>query len=301
MSNHPLRHIFAFALLCTATYLLGWGIMTWSNGSAKPTLAKRSNLEQTDPGPVLKVNPVAHLDLPETRAFLAVYLAPDGTTKILATKNASAPLPIASITKLMTALVALDNLDPLASTTLAHASSTFTRNTLLKAMLVESNNNSAEALAKLGGRDNFLTQMNALAKALGMAATVYANPSGLDDDGPNLSSANDLLTLVKTILRLQPEIFKITREPSAAIVNTDGQTDHVAHTTNELLVKKPVAWPAEIVGGKTGTTNLAKTNLVLVLRDKQSGGKLINIVLGSEHNFDDMTKLVNWVYENYQF
>jgi D-alanyl-D-alanine carboxypeptidase len=152
----------------------------------------------------------------------------------------------------------------------------------------------------LGGAD-FVSRMNLAAAVLGMGETKYLNPSGLDElDGrTNLSSASDLSVLLEDIIKHEPELLAVSQQIAVPIKRADGSFHHLATNTNELL---PLArWPAEIVGGKTGQTDLARKNLALVLRDSASGGYVINIVLGSENHFSDMTRLTDWVYQNYQF
>jgi len=58
---------------------------------------------------------------------------------------------------------------------------------------------------------------------------------------------------------------------------------------------------AEIVGGKTGQTDLAGKNLLLILRDEATGGHLVTVVLGTDDNFADTAALVDWVYQSFRF
>lgn len=253
------------------------------------------------------------LDL-AARAWLTAYLSPAGELEILAARDAERPVPMASITKLMTARLARQSLD-LASTTavmpsdlppekfdpsLIKPGESFAVRDLLASMLVESSNHSAGVLARLGGAD-FVPRMNQAAAALGMGETEYLNPSGLDEpDGhTNLSSASDLALLLEDIIEHEPELLAVSQQIAVPIRRADGSFHHVATNTNELLPLN--RWPAAIVGGKTGQTDLARKNLVLVLRDSASGGYLINIVLGSENHFSDMTRLTDWVFQSYDF
>jgi D-alanyl-D-alanine carboxypeptidase len=309
--SHPFRNIIGIIVFVSGLYLAGQNLF---GPAVAPSAIQASVARAVKCSfPSLKDESTREINL-GARAFLSAYLAPDGSMEIMVEKDGHKQVPIASVTKLMTALVAMDILDQATVTTITSADlfrpaddpaqfeggEIFTVRTLLDSLLVESSNYSAHALARLGGGQGFIQKMNEVAQNLEMRETYYSNASGLDEDsGSNFSSAYDLLTLAKKILAEQPEILAITRQASLPIVETDGREDHVAQATNELLANNH--WPAEIVGGKTGTTPLAKTNLVFVLKDKATGGYLINIVLGSDDHFGDMVKLTDWVYASYDF
>jgi D-alanyl-D-alanine carboxypeptidase len=291
----PLTNLVIIILLTATGYLVGENILVTDQITNQVVAVMKSSF------PSLKLEASGEINL-GARAFLSAYLAPDGSLEIIVEKNGHQPVPIASVTKLMTALIATNEFDPATATTIVEteAIKTFTVKTLLNSLLVESNNDSANALAKLGGNQEFINKMNGMAQSLGMKKTHYFNPSGLDAPGGlNFSSAYDLLILVKQILATRPEILALTRQVSVPIIETNGREDHLAQTTDQLLTNN--SWPAEIVGGKTGKTDLAKTNLVLVLRDKATNGYLINVILGSDDHFSEMTKLIDWVYASYEF
>ncbi len=259
----------------------------------------------------------APLDLP-ARAFLSLYLSPTGEREILIERGSEQPLPIASLTKLMTALVVFENYNPATILTVAPADlqgptdpsglrvgDNLTVESLVRSLLVESSNWSAQTLANeyAGmGTPRFVEAMNSKATELGLTSTHYVNPSGLDSGGGlpvNYSSARDLAFLAQAILATQPEILAVTRTAAATINLAQGHFHHVALSTDKLLGTS--FGGAEIVGGKTGTTDLAKRNLLLVLKDKKSGGYLITVVLGSDDSFAAMKSLIDWTYRNYEF
>lgn len=293
--GHPFRNIVGIIILISGIYLAGQNFL-------EPIIASSAlpaAVAAKPCGPVLQSGALAWPNL-DARAFLSAYLAPNGAREILVERGGHKQVPIASVTKLMTALVAAGDLNLNATTSLRTSGKIFTVRTLLDSLLVESSNESAAALATLGGDDKFVEQMNQTAARLGMKETHYANASGLDEaSGSNFSSAYDLLALTEQLLAQRPELLALTRQVTVPIVDSSGREDHIAQATDELLTANH--WPAEIVGGKTGTTPLAKTNLVLVLRDRATGGYLINVLLGSEDHFGEMTKLIDWVYQSYKF
>lgn len=221
------------------------------------------------------------------RAFLAAYLTPSGQIKILSEQNADERLPIASLTKLITASVAPRD------------------SQLLYPLLIESNNSAAVILANQIGQTLFVDQMNRLVIGLGLNDTRFYNPSGLDpaatstDQSLNYSTAHDLLRLASQLVAKRPDLLQITALKTYPVASTTtGLADHLASNTNELLNGQ--TWSPDIVGGKTGTTDLAKKNLLLILK-KPSNFYLITIILGADDNFAATTNLVNWVYQSYEF
>ena len=177
---------------------------------------------------------------------------------VLAQSNARRERAIASITKLMTAIVALERaslsdvvrVSPLAagvgeSTVYLRAGEELTLAELLRAMLVRSANDAAEALALYVGKDStkrFVALMNAKARELGLADTNFENPHGLDARG-HVSSARDVTALVRYALG----VSFIRDALSRSTVSLPRGRDFP--TTDDLLM----SWPA-LVGGKTGHT-----------------------------------------------
>ncbi len=180
----------------------------------------------------------------------------DGT--VLAQQSSRRARAIASITKVMTALVALEHARPAdvvrvspeaagvgGSTILLRGGEELTVATLVRGMLVPSANDAATALAiHVGGGSvaRFVSLMNAKAKALGLKDTSFANPHGLDQAG-HVSSARDATLLVKHALGVP-----FIRDALARSSFTD-PAGRDFETTDDLLV----GWPA-LVGGKTGHT-----------------------------------------------
>jgi len=205
-----------------------------------------------------------------TRVAISVEINKKGEEKVLFSLNSQDRVPMASISKLMTALVVFDNYDLNIST-----------QKLINSMLIESNNNAADSLAGLIDYDDFINSMNDYAEKIGLENTYFVNPTGLEPDDPekvkNYSTAEDLVKLAKYILENQPEIFEITADRRFASIST-----------NKLLTKYP-----EIIGGKTGYSPAAGECLLIVLENPETGTRFINIVLGARDRFLEMTKIIN--------
>lgn len=208
------------------------------------------------------------------RAVISVKIDSKGEEKVLFSLNSQDRLPMASISKLMTALIVFE--------TYSFDESIDVRR-LLNEMLIESNNDAAVTLTEPIGHDVFVELMNAYSEKLGLENTYFVNPSGLEPDDPeevkNYSTAEDLVKLAIYILENQPKIFEITSDRKFAY-----------KSTNKLLIKYP-----EIIGGKTGYSPAAGGCLLIVLEDPETSTRFINIVLGARDRFAEMTKIIDAV------
>ena len=221
-------------------------------------------------------------------SYLGAYLGKDDQMLILAEKNSEDLLPMASITKLMTAIVAYKNYDLEEKITMGPKvndwpdssrkfipGTSFKISELFRALLIESNNDAAMALADKMGLDNFVAGMNEEARGLGIITTYYDNPVGIDPTSKkeiiNYSTAKELLILAQEIINNYPEILEITSLSQYDIKTASGGYNHTAVNTDKFLSdedenKKLLCQgePLEIMGGKTGSTDLSKKNLLLV-------------------------------------
>ena len=233
--------------------------------------------------------------------------------KILYQKNIGEVLPIASLTKLMTASIILENMDlEQVATVSQKAVSAYGEmgnlsvgekisvKNLLYALLLESSNDAAVALAEnfnsgtapasAGTASEFVSLMNQKAKELGLKNTAFTDPTGFETT--NISTALNLAKLVKHTLK-QPLIYEILRTPSIDLASADGLINHHFTNTNQLLSRLP-----NIVGGKTGYTEEANSCMILVTKSPK-GDYLISIVLGAQDKFQETEKLVRWAEEAY--
>jgi len=220
--------------------------------------------------------------------------------QVLFTHNADQALPPASLTKLMTALLILEQNDLQAMVTIQpedmldgstmglEPGERVTVEQLLWGLLVPSGNDASRALARhsAGSVQAFVEQMNQRSSELGLQATHFRNPDGNDADG-HVTSANDIL-----ILSRQLWAYPLFRQIVATAETTIA--GHALQNTNELLGTLDDA-----NGIKTGTTDWAGQCLVasVVVNDHT----VWTIVLGSEDRYADTRALLDYYQANYQW
>jgi D-alanyl-D-alanine carboxypeptidase len=223
---------------------------------------------------------------------------------ILYQKNANQQVPIASITKLATALVILQHhkLDEVITVPTLPAYSgedevmglaagqKYTVGSLLHALLVASANDAADALAlsDSGTIPAFSAKMNRLIATWGLEHTRYNNPSGLVDEG-NYSSASDLVKIAKLALT-NPTLRQIVTESESTITDTSGTSSHLT-STNKLLSDP------RFHGIKTGFTNAAGQSVVALVTI--NGHEVVTVILGSNDRFGETVKLADWLQKEY--
>ena len=241
--------------------------------------------------------------VPDIRAEAAIIYDPENG-KVLWESNSQSRRSIASITKVMTAVVFLENSPDLtrevvveradvrnASTTYLRAGYTLTTGDLLHLLLIGSDNAAARVLARVSpyGSDGFIDRMNAKAQELGLTSTSYADPSGLLAD--NESSAYDLARLI-TYVSGDDRIASIMRTPYYTV--TAGRRQITIHSTNQLVMKGDV----DVQAGKTGFITKAGYCLATLLRLPQGGPEVAVVVLGAKSNpgrFWETRHLFNWI------
>jgi serine-type D-Ala-D-Ala endopeptidase (penicillin-binding protein 7) len=242
--------------------------------------------------------------VPDIRAEAAIIYNPV-THQVIWEENSNATRSIASITKVMTAVVFLEHsidlsgeyeVDPVdtraASTTYLKARERVTPNTLLHLMLIGSDNAAARMLARISpfGSAGFIEQMNAKAKELNLDATHYADPCGLDPN--NVSSAFDMAQLIS--FAANDERISSIMRMSEDTVMTSRRTITV-HSTNKLLASGDVP----VRGGKTGFIHQAGYCLATLLQMPQ-GDPMAVVVLGARSNagrFMETRHLFDWISE----
>ena len=285
--------------ISTLKDLFFWRELTRLSAASSPDTL-REQLEEVRPTAKPGVTP------PEIRAEAAFSLlvTSEGKERVLFAKNQDSALPIASLTKLVTALVSLEsyNLEEQVLVS-AHAiaeegdqgmlleGQTLSVQEMLYPLLLQSSNDAAVALAEHMGQENFLKRMNHRAQTLQLAQTSFMNPNGLDpedlDQLPNLSSARDLAELAVFVKRQHPQIFKILVLPRfGPYVNT-----------NEFV--RSNGWETKVLGGKTGQTDLAQGCLILLLQSPENKGYTVNVILGAADRFGEMRKLVDWTHDGF--
>jgi D-alanyl-D-alanine endopeptidase (penicillin-binding protein 7) len=214
----------------------------------------------------------------------SVLVVEDDTGKVLIEKNANAIVPIASLTKLMTAMVVLDSkqdmdapisIDKIDVDMLKHSTSrvpvgaTIARRDVLQLALMSSDNRAAASLGRTypGGSEAFKAAVKAKIAALGMTQTVIEEPTGLSPN--NKSTAADLVKMA-VAASAYPEITRITTD-AKDIININGRGVEY-HNTNRLVGAK--GW--DIGLSKTGYTQEAGRCLIMRIK---SAGKNATLVL----------------------
>ena len=247
------------------------------------------------------------------KSAISVLINNEGNPRILFEKGGDKRLPIASLTKLMTVSVVLENYDLTEKVEISKEAvlqesefgnlkigEEFFVKDLLYPLLMESSNDAAYALSETIGEEEFVDLMNIKAANLGLENTFFLNPTGLDPDNlsdlTNYSTAKDLVKLTNYLLKNQPLIWDILGTFEFDLYSSDGVLHHRLKNTNELLKEG-----ANIIGGKTGWTPQAQGCLLLVYGTPQNRGKIINVILGSEDRFGEMKKLINWLNQVYRW
>ncbi len=205
--------------------------------------------------------------------------------------NASQPMPPASLTKVMTALLVLDDYRPEEIVTVSQAAAAetgsriglragdrLTVGDLLAATLIRSANDACHALADWhsGSEAAFAIKMNERAQLLGMHDTHFVNACGLDKPG-HLSTAHDLATLAETALQ-NPTFNRITNKGRMVIRSVDSRRTFDLRSTNHLIGKYD-----GVMGMKTGFTNRAGPCLIAVA--ERNGNQVLLVLLNSAYRW----------------
>lgn len=271
------------------------------------------------PIPVKKTERVAPLLVDDQN--MALYAIDVASGKVLLENNADRVQHIASITKLMTAMIILEHHDaeelvfiPQEATEVIGAKIDLLLNervyvqTLLEAILIPSANDAAVALAvhHSGTEQNFVKAMNAKAKALGLASANFVNSTGLDipedyiDEETGLTktrwvgntmTAKDVLKMTRVALR-DPFIRNAVMKQEFFGTSDDGQFSHEKPSTNKLLDSF-----LDVRGVKTGYTELAGQCLVTL--GVQDGHQVLIVILGSSDRFTETKKALSWIFDAY--
>lgn len=259
-------------------------------------------------------------ELPDISAPHAMILGRDGTAYF--ERDADDPIKIASVTKVMTALVALEHCDLSDTVTVDHAAATVGESSLgllegdtltmedaLTGLMVMSGNDAATAIATTAGAQIdptsddpyavFIEAMNEKAKELGCTDTVFENPHGLDFDAwaGNLHSTTRDITKVFAAA-MQNEDFRTidnSDRTSIPVTSADGS----ARTVN-LVVRNQIHGQDGNIGGKTGTTDEAGNCFVGAFA-RDLGGEVYVAIFGAQTNeerFADTLTLANWYYDH---
>jgi D-alanyl-D-alanine carboxypeptidase (penicillin-binding protein 5/6) len=264
------------------------------NKKPEPVMAEESEKVQIQETSALNINIQAK----------AAYVVDLNNGKVLFAKNENEKLPLASLTKIMTMLVAEKNADgsqlikindaDLATEGEYFLSSQeiFKLKDLINFTMTGSVNDTATAISGvLNNEKSFINEMNKTAKQIGLVNTSFKNATGLDIDlntASAIGSAKDISILLQYVMFHNPEIFEATTVKNFSIRSLDG-TLHTVKNTNEITGELP-----GLMASKTGYTDLAGGNLALVV-DRGLNEPVAIVILGSPNSqtrFDDALKII---------
>lgn len=292
--------ILIFSLVCMAGFF--WIFTQMFSGNLEKFVLKYAGYNQG--------NISASLDFFSVNAESAYLVRIQNSgEKNLFFKNQDRVLPIASLTKLISAIIVIDNLkldDQVKITKdiedwqdikVIKEGEVFFAKNLLEESLIESNNSAIIALSKNIGQEKFVELMNNKVKEIGLTETQFFNETGLDQKNENsntesnYSTAKDLAKLSKYILQNYPQIFEITKKPEFLLCDTSKTNCRLIKNTNQLLGNNLLK--SKIIGGKTGETKNAGGCLLVLLKTKDQDDYLISIILNSPNRFKDTEKIIN--------
>lgn len=258
-------------------------------------LQKEPRKRSESTGPVVQAETIYSVDLTSGSPLLV--------------RNIFARRPIASISKLITAMVILNRhaLDEKVTVS-KNASSQegskmwlrdgekITVESLLTGLLVSSGNDAAVALAEFdaGSEETFVFRMNEKARALGLKDTHFSNVKGFDEDS-NYSTAYDTMMFGRAALEY-PFIRKTVALKTTEVTSASGKTKHRLESTNELL-ENPYF---KVIGLKTGRTPAAGQSFVSLM-DGPNGHEILTVLLDSPDRFKETKIVLDWVLRNYEF
>lgn len=245
--------------------------------------------------------PLVDLNIPVISASGALLIDADSGQELFSLAP-DERRPMASLTKIMTALLIVEHHQPHETVVVPGVVESiggsaiglipgdrFTVGALLRALLIPSANDAAYALAMFHAKNvsSFVAQMNNRAAALGLRNTHFANPAGLDHP-EQYSTPRDLAWLTLAALR-RPAVASIVKMPSAHIVSSDGK-EYSMRNTNEMLHDN-----SDVDGVKTGTTTNAGECLIILFREK--GRRYLLVLLGSHDRYTDSFLIVQALHK----
>ncbi len=250
--------------------------------------------------PLIEKTEGSEIEIPQFTAK-AVLMYDLTTNRTLFEHNAFTRLPMASLTKIMTAIVALENkrsdnqyvvhkYDLVGEDSMGlEEGEILSLEELLYGLMLPSGNDAAEVIASnfIHGRGAFISAMNNKAKALGLENTVFSNPSGLQGDGTQHTTAYDLLVMTKYMLDNFPIMRKIVATYEYVIPKTVTHKEYHLFNETNLLTTYP-----GVKGVKTGFTPEAGMCLISYL--EYGNHKIIGILLNSKNRREEMKNFLDY-------
>ena len=250
--------------------------------------------------PTTQVLKDSHIPIPDLQAKAAISYDLS-ENKLLYVKNENEKLPIASLTKVMTAIVALENQNESDVITVSKSAASIGEDSmglsegekielkyLMYGLFLQSGNDAAEAISQSSkfGREDFIHLMNKKAEDLGLSSTHFTNPTGLEGDGNQYSTTHDLLIITRYALE-KPTIKEVAQTYTYSIPYTSTHKAFDLYNETNLLTSYP-----GVKGVKTGYTEEAGLCLITYLEYK--GHNIIAIVLNSPSRRDEMIEILDY-------
>lgn len=313
MPKNLLNHLPLVASLAIFVFVVGFLVTTprivtlaeskisLNDNIPQPLLVNQGEVAGESKKPVITIES-ANIATPSVSA-LGVYVLDVDLGDELFSKNSQTRLAMASTTKIMTALVAIDYFKSGQVLTVPKealvggssmnllAGEQMTFRSLLYGMLLNSGNDAAYTLAYnyTGGLSNFIDQMNIKAEQMSLKNTHFQNPAGFDNF-EHFTSAYDMAQIAKVFSK-DALLAKIVATKSTSVVSFDKSQQHLLANLNKLLGQDGV------IGIKTGTTDASGENLVtLVERD---GHRILIVLLNSRDRFGETKQIIDWTFANY--
>lgn len=264
-------------------------------------------------------------DLAVANAHASLVLDVDSGT-ILHYSNGKERRQIASLTKIMTAVLVMEKIKDLDELVTIDEEAVYVEGTkigcprsgycisqrlkvgerisarnLLKAMLMNSANDAAIALGKhiAGTQEEFAKLMNEKAKSMGLSDSNFCTPSGLEPEGRETqcySSAYDIARIAAYATRYEL-IWEIFRLPNnTEVASADGKLVHTILNTDLVLDQIP-----NVIGGKTGFTPLAGYSLLMTVADDSKNHKVIAVLLDDPNRWQDIRNMLDWTFQSYNW
>jgi serine-type D-Ala-D-Ala carboxypeptidase (penicillin-binding protein 5/6) len=294
-SSLPLLRLLNFNLVSLGLVFLVFTPLVKLDNPPPPTVKAASFSRLTIPFP--DTTPVASV------SAQAVYIYDVESKSLLYEINSRQKHHPASLTKLMTAIIALETYQPdqilsvksaqniIGSSIHLSFGEKMTVENLLNAALIASGNDAAFTLAENDpdGYNSFLNKMNQKAQKFNLSSTNFTNVTGVEDI-LHYSTARDLTLLAAEAIK-NPTLSQTVSLREITVANIDNTKKYFLKSTNELLGQDGV------IGIKTGTTPNAGENLITLV--KQNDHPVIITILNSKDRFGDTKKLINWVFSHH--
>ena len=267
--------------------------------------------ETLTPAPIVRFNKIDDSAVDPVITAKSALVVDFETGDILYNKNALDRHQLASITKVLSTMVVIDEYKWGSSKYLTMSQTAFdtyggdslkvgekfTTEDILKASLMVSSNDATELLAEsFGGVDNFVAKMNQKAQNLNMKDSQFSNPHGLDQKPiSNYSTASDIMKLTKNLYDKYPDLIEVLKQKEVIIKSQSGQNIRIGNTNEMLGIDKAM------IVGKTGLTDEAGETFasVVSIKNREVGIVVLESGIGG-YRFQDTRNLIKWVEDNYR-